>query len=150
MGTQEYVRQRVKKYYREEDVNCATTMLKILSEKFGIELSGQVIDSARGMHGAGRYGAQCGLVEGALMFLGILGGVRKIPDAGIIEACQMFAKQFERQFSSLSCRVLRPEGFHPGNPPHLCEALTCEAVCFSIEFVQNILRQSASEDNFFR
>ena len=144
MELEEFVRQRVKKYYWEDDVNCATTTLKILSEKFGVELTQQVLDSALGMHGAGHYGAQCGLVEGALMFLGIIGRARGIPDSKITEACQMFARQFEQRFSSLLCRILRPEGFHPDNPPHLCEALSCDAIGFSIEFVQNVLRQRAS------
>ena len=141
MGLQEVIRQRVKTYYWEDDLNCATTTLKILSEQFGVELAPQVIDSALGMHGAGKYGAQCGLVEGTLMFLGIIGRTEKIPDASIVEACQTFARQFEQQFSSLLCRALRPEGFHPGNPPHLCEKLTCEAIGFNVEFVQNSLEQ---------
>jgi hypothetical protein len=64
------VRERVHTYYWRNDINCAITTLKILSERFGIELSAQVIDSALGMHGAGEYGAQCGLVEGVLMFKG--------------------------------------------------------------------------------
>lgn len=141
MELQEFVRQRVKRYYWEEDVNCATTTLKILSERFGVDLSPQVIAAALGMHGAGKYGAQCGLVEGTLMFLGILGRVRNISDARIVEACRLFAQQFEQQFSSLLCRDLRPEGFHPDNPPHLCEALTCDAVRWNIEFVHRVFCQ---------
>jgi len=31
----------------------------------------QLLDAAVGMHGAGKYGAQCGLVEGSLMFIGL-------------------------------------------------------------------------------
>ncbi|GAK58041.1 hypothetical protein U27_05014 [Candidatus Vecturithrix granuli] len=142
MELQDFVQQRVKEYYWEDDVNCATTTLKILSERFGIELSSQVIDSALGMHGAGKYGAQCGLVEGMLMFLGILGRAQNIPDDRIVEACRCFARQFEQQFSSLLCRDLRPEGFHSDNPPHLCETLTCDAVCFNIEFVQQVFCQT--------
>ncbi len=69
------IRQRVSKSYWEQDRNCATTALSVLSEIFGIELHSQTIDSALAMHGAGKYGAQCGLVEGALMFMGIWGRV---------------------------------------------------------------------------
>jgi hypothetical protein len=143
MEIAELVRQRVKKYYWENDLNCATTMLKILAEIFGVELAPQVLDAALGMHGAGKYGAQCGLVEGTLMFLGILGRAQKIPDARMVAACQMFAKQFEQRFSSLNCRVLRPEGFHPDNPPHLCEALTCAAAQVSITFARTVVCQDS-------
>ncbi|MDY0093851.1 MAG: C-GCAxxG-C-C family protein [Candidatus Vecturithrix sp.] len=138
MELQNFVQHRVKKYYWEDDVNCATTTLHILSEQFGVELSSQVIDAALGMHGAGKYGAQCGLVEGTLMFLGIMGRSQNLSDARIVEACWLFAHQFEQRFSSLRCQDLRPEGFHPDNPPHLCESLTCDAVCFNIEFIQRL------------
>ena len=85
-GMSEFVKSRVAKYYWEDDINCATTSLKILSEKFGVDLSDQVVDAAVGMHGAGEYGAQCGLVEGALMFLGISGRRQHIPDEAIVRA----------------------------------------------------------------
>ncbi len=135
MKTEEFVKTRVFKYYWKDDINCATTTLKILSEVFEIELNKQVIDAAIGMHGAGKYGAQCGVVEGTLMFLGIFGRENNIPDNIIVDSCREFANQFENEFNSLQCSILRPEGFHPDNPPHLCEPLTCKAVEFSINFI---------------
>ena len=135
MKTEEFVKTRVSKYYWQDDVNCATTILKILSEVFDVKLNKQVIDAAIGMHGAGKYGAQCGLVEGTLMFLGIFGRENNIPDNIIVDSCREFANQFENKFKSLQCSILRPEGFHPDNPPHLCEPLTCKAVEFSINFI---------------
>ena len=142
METKEFVQKRVKKYYWDDNINCATTNLKILSEKFGIELSEQIIDSALGMHGAGEYGAQCGLVEGTLMFLGILGRTLNISDDDIIISCNRFASQFEKNFNSLLCSILRPEGFSLNNPSHLCEKFTCEAVCFNIEFITKFKNES--------
>ncbi len=130
-----FIQEKVKEYYWNDDINCATTNLKILSEKYDIELSYQIIDSAIGMHGAGQYGAQCGLVEGTLMFIGIMGRKLAIPDNDIINACNEFAQQFENKYKSLSCDVLRPKGFSVDNPPHLCEDFTCQAVQFNIEFV---------------
>lgn len=146
MEIQKFIQSRVKKYYWEEDLNCATTTLMILSEHFDVNLSQQVLDSALGMHGAGEYGAQCGLVEGTLLFLGIWGRLQKIPDEAIVEACRCYARQFDLQFSSLDCRVLRPEGFHPDNPPHLCEGLTCDAVRFNLEFVRGVFRRLPESD----
>jgi len=73
LDTLTLVQQRVHEYYWRDDANCATTTLKILSETLAVEVCDQVIDAALGMHGAGGYRAQCGLVEGALMFLGIAG-----------------------------------------------------------------------------
>lgn len=137
----EFVRSRVARYYWEDDINCATTTLNILAEHFGIEVHQQVKDAAVGMHGAGEYGAQCGLVEGALMFLGIIGGEKGMADEAVVEACRDFAAAFEQRFGSLNCRVLRPQGFRAENPPHLCESLTCEAIEFSLAFVTNWLQR---------
>ena len=139
LDTQSFVQERIKKYYGNDDLSCTTANLKILSEKFNIKLSDQVYDSAVGMHGAGEYGAQCGLVEGTLMFLGIIGRLMHVPDEETVYSCNEFARKFEKQFSSLLCSILRPQGFHPNNPPHICEGLTCKAICFNIEFVGNFI-----------
>ncbi len=125
----------VRECYWRDGVNCATTMLRALSRSQGIELHPQVLAAATGMHGAGSYGAQCGLVEGGLMFLGVWGGTAGLGDAEIEEACNAFARGFEARFGSLSCRVLRPQGFAPGQPPHMCEGLTVEAVSWAVVWV---------------
>lgn len=137
MTKEKFIEDRVHEYYWTDDINCATTTLKILSEVFVIKLKDQIIDAAIGMHGAGEFGAQCGLVEGTLMFMGIAGRAKGIQDEIIIKSCQDFARQFEVHFGNLQCRVLRPQGFKLDNPPHLCEGLTREGILFSIEFISN-------------
>ena len=131
----EFVKERVSKCYWELDENCATATLNILSEVFEIELNSQTVDAALGMHGAGKYGAQCGLVEGTLMFLGIFGRQNNMQDEIIIDVCRDFAKQFEDKFNSLQCRVLRPQGFNSDNSLHLCERLKCQEVEFAIKYI---------------
>lgn len=132
---QALVRRRVHRAYWDHDWNCAVTTLRILGEVFDLAIDQQVLDAAIGMHGAAGYRAQCGLVEGALMFLGILGKDRGYPDEAVVETCYRFAETFEGRFGSLLCRELRPEGFKPDNPPHLCEDLTRRAILFDIDFV---------------
>ena len=78
MNYKNLIEQKIKDYYWTDDINCATTTIKILAEVFNTKINSQVIDSALGMHGAGEYGAQCGLVEGTLMFLGIFMEKKKI------------------------------------------------------------------------
>ncbi len=137
MDIKEYINGRVEHFYWSEDVNCAIATLRILGEVMGIELSAQVIDAATGMHGAGKFGAQCGLVEGSLMFLGILGRQEGLPEEEISESCYKLAFGFERHFGSLMCRDLRPQGFGDDQPPHLCEELTKQAVLFAVEFIND-------------
>ncbi|MEE4241791.1 MAG: C-GCAxxG-C-C family protein [Desulfopila sp.] len=134
------IEERVREYYWKDDLNCAITNLKILSEIFSLRLSEQVISAAIGMHGAGKYGAQCGLVEGTLMFLGIIGKEYNIREETVVAQCREYAQQFEDTFKSLSCSVLRPEGFNKENPEHLCEKLTCAAIEFNKDFVALCIR----------
>ncbi len=140
MTSTDFVRRRVEQYYWGQDLNCAATALLVLAEKHDIELSPQVIAAATGLHGAGEYGAQCGLVEGGLMFLGIVGRARAIPEERIVNACRRFAFEFEKRFTSLLCRELRPDGFHLDQPPHLCEQITCRAIEFTLSFVGAFVR----------
>jgi C_GCAxxG_C_C family probable redox protein len=135
MTKEEFVRGRVHEYYWEADLNCATTALKTLADYFSIAIHEQVIAAAVGMHGAGRFGAQCGLVEGALLFLGILGKVKGLSEEETVTACREFAGQFETRFGSLQCRILRPQGFKTNLPPHLCERLSNEALLLGLDFM---------------
>jgi len=139
-----HVEEQVHRFYWEQDLNCATSNLVLLAERFGMALHPQVMDAALGMHGAGKYGAQCGLVEGGLLFIGIIGRERGVPDEETVQACQDFARRFEARFGSLLCRELRRELRPRGFPPelageHICEGLTVEAILFSIAFVADWL-----------
>ena len=126
---------RVHTYYHLDHLNCVTTTLKILAVQCNLPLAGLVLDAAVGMHGAGGYRAQCGLVEGTLLFLGVLGRAKGYADQETVDLCCRYAKSFEEQFSSLLCRELRPEGFAPDQPPHLCEGLSCRSIEFSAAFI---------------
>ena len=143
MDAKRLIDDRVHEYYWTYDWNCAKTTLKILSELFEIDLADQVLQAAAGLDGAGRYGAQCGLVEGALMFIGITGAMRGLTDQKVEEICYSFAESFERRFGSLLCSVLRPEGFRPDNPPHLCENLSQSTVLFAHGFLKECFRWDA-------
>ena len=131
------IRRRVHELYWRYDANCATTTLDILSGLHGIELQTQVMQAAVGMHGAGGHRDQCGLVEGGLMLLGILGAARGLDREAIVEICCEYAEAFVGGFGSLLCRELRPEGFSPDNPPHLCEDLTVRAIGFTHDFARS-------------
>ncbi len=129
------VRAEVRTCYWRDDVNCATTMLRVLGRARGLDMHPLVLAAATGMHGAGRYGAQCGLVEGGLMFLGVWGREMGRPEAWITERCNAYARGFEECFGSLLCRVLRPQGFAEGQPPHQCEGLTLDAALWAVTWV---------------
>lgn len=131
---QELINSRVHDYYWNEDLSCAVTTLKILSELFYPNLHPQVIEAAFGLN-AGRFGSQCGLVEGALLFIGSYGSYRNMNKENITAICHEFCRKFQARFGSLLCNELRTQGFSPDNPPHLCENITKKAVAFSAQYI---------------
>ena len=126
---------KVHALYWNQNLNCARTMLLCLGDRFHGAIAPQTLQAAVGMHGAGRFRAQCGLVEGALMFAGIIGSCDGHSDKDIESLCFRFAEAFTNRFGSLLCRDLRPGGFQPSDPPHACESLTVQAVCFAEDFL---------------
>ncbi|UCD56261.1 MAG: C_GCAxxG_C_C family protein [Candidatus Hydrogenedentota bacterium] len=131
----EFVADRVRDAYWNEDIHCVPTVLRILGELFGLDVHEQVYASCWGLNGAGNYGAQCGLVEGTLMFISLIAGREGIDTVETWQACSDFASDYEKRFGSLRCCELRPEGFNDDDPPHLCEVLTVESVVFSARFI---------------
>jgi C_GCAxxG_C_C family probable redox protein len=135
----DFIRMRVHDYFWKADLNCAGTTLMVMAEHFSVDIEQQVLDAASGMHGAGGYRAQCGIVEGSLMFIGILGKCHSISETEISSFCSNFAAHFEQDFGSLSCAILRPTGFRSDDPSHLCEPLTVRAVTFTIPLIETWL-----------
>jgi len=136
----EYITKRVHELYWHDDINCARTAILCLGELFETVVEPQIIWSAVGLHGAGGYRAQCGLVEGTLMFVGIYFHILGKTESEIVSACYDFASAFDKAFGSLRCLELRPTGFSENNPPHLCENLTCKAIEFTYCYILEILK----------
>ena len=133
------IENRIDFLYKAKHFNCAQTTLTILSEIFDAEIHHQIIEGAIGLNGAGQYRAQCGLVEGVLVFLGIYGKAKDLTEDRIVVVCNQFAREFEARFGSLSCKDLRPQGFNPNDPPHQCQELTNESLLFAKDFVNEKL-----------
>ena len=138
MDVEGYIRETVHRLYYGYDINCACTTLICLSHLLSMPVPEEVLHCAAGMHGAGGYRAQCCLVEGALMAIGLYGASKGHDRGWISQACYGFAESFEKEFSSLRCRELRPGGFSASDPPHLCENLTCRAIAFSYRYITSI------------
>jgi C_GCAxxG_C_C family probable redox protein len=134
------IQNQVHKYYYDHDLNCARTSLYILSEIFDVDLTSQVKAAAVGLHGAGGFRAQCGLVEGALMFIGIYFASQNIDEDVIVSHCYRFGEAFNQEFGSLKCYNLRPQGFNIDDEPHMCEDLSRRAVCFTYDFIKKIIQ----------
>ena len=136
MTLEELVATRVENMYHDLDLSCAHTTLKILAEVFDTEVSQQVYDSSSGMlGGGGYYGAQCGLVQGGVMFIGILGSRHRLDKETLSQHCFDYSAQAEKELGSLLCREIRPEGFADDNPPNLCEPRTVQSIVSAARFI---------------
>lgn len=112
--------------------------MKLLEEVYKIPLNDQVIKAAYGMNGAGKYGAQCGLVEGMIMFLGIWSSLQGMSYCQTQKLCNSFAKKFEKTFGSLLCSRLRPEAEASArDSDHACEELKINAILMDLDFLDN-------------
>ena len=67
------VRQRIDTLFSTGENNCAMTVLRVYGEVFETPVDAQVIDAAWCMPGAGGVKHLCGLVGGAVMFVGVWG-----------------------------------------------------------------------------
>lgn len=136
MDAHEQITAWVHHCYWDKDINCARTTLFCLSELCRLPLHTQISQAAVGLNGAGRTGGQCGLLEGALLFLGIRGAASGKTDKEIVSLCGQYASAFRQRFGGTDCRELRPGGFRKGDPPHRCEGITVDATCFAWDFVR--------------
>ena len=136
----ECIKNWVHELYWNDDINCARTAIICLSELFETAVEPQTIWSAVGLHGAGGYRAQCGIVEGTLMFIGIYLHELGKTESEIVSACYNFASAFEKEFGSLRCFELRPMGFLYIYPPHMCENLTCDGIEFAYQYILQVIK----------
>lgn len=127
-------------FYHEAGINCAIGTLMLLSEFYDLELDSQVVNAATGLHGAGKYGAQCGLLEGGLMFIGIYGKHHDLKKTEIVNLCYDWAKTFEDGMGSLVCKGLRPYPFTSEDATkHLCEPISVKALNIAVRFMDERL-----------
>ncbi|MEE9442834.1 MAG: C-GCAxxG-C-C family protein [candidate division Zixibacteria bacterium] len=134
MTVKNIIAERVHHLFWDKDWPCVPAVLTIYKEIFKADINDDVIAASRGLNGGGQYGAQCGLLEANLMFIALLGKERDYTQEQINELCAEFSGCFEKKFKSLLCREIRPEGFVPENPPHLCETRTVDSMLFALEF----------------
>lgn len=135
MQTEQEAARLARRVYQSFEVNCAQTVLLSLSELFPIALEPQVLDAAIAMNGAARRGGQCGVLEGALMFMGLYFAANGFEREKSIDLCGRFVDLFKDNFGSVSCTDLRPAGFCQPAPRHVCAELIEKGVGLSWSFI---------------
>lgn len=129
-----FVQQRVTTYFTSGDNNCAMTVLRVLSETFETPVAQQVIDAAQCMPGAGGVDHLCGLVSGALMFVGVWGAQNGLHRQTLRPLTSSFSQAVEERFGSLMCSELRPAAG--------CGPLAVAFLTFTIPYLESHLPQT--------
>lgn len=136
MDSVKEIKEKIHEMYWEQQGSCANIMLHCLSELMNLKLERQVSACVTGLHGAEKFGAQCGLALAGQMFIGIYYRQMDKEDAGAVSCCAQYAETFSNKFGSLVCSELRRSGYIYSDPRHLCEQLTCDAVIITYNFLK--------------
>jgi len=140
MDIANFVDKQVHENFWEKDLNCSTNILMLLAEIKSIKLDKQVIHSVAGMDGLNPLKVPCGLLSGALMFLGIFGREKNIPNSQLSRHYYEYSKYFQRKFGDTSCKNLNSKKESLGLLPFSCENLTKDVVIFTIDFIDKHLK----------
>ena len=125
------VQQRVATLFSTGENNCAMTVLRVYSEVFETPIDDQVIDAAWCMPGAGGVKHLCGLVGGAVMFVGVWGAQQGLHRKALSPITRTLNGAIQAKFGSLDCRDLRRE--------EGCSALASEFLNFTIPILASAL-----------
>lgn len=101
------LRDRVKKYFLDEELNCAESMLAAANEEYGLGLTPGEIELMRGFGGGMGYGTTCGAISGSIAALSKLICVKVDKDTAH-EVTSGFLEEFEKRFASSRCDDLVP------------------------------------------
>ena len=129
MTSSAWLQEQVRLYFTSGKYNCTMTTLKVLTEVFEVPLHPQVLDAARMAPGAGGTGGLCGLVTGALMFVGLWDAQHRIPRDQLWPLTQGMMAEIRERFGSVQCEVLEND----------CSKLTFEMLSFLIPYLRQAL-----------
>lgn len=101
------LRDKVKKYFLDEERNCAESMLLAANEEYNLGLAEGEIELMRGFGGGMGAGITCGAISGCIAALSKLICIKVDKDTahGITAG---FIGEFEKRFDSTLCSALTP------------------------------------------
>ncbi len=106
------IRDYVKKYYIDQNRNCAESLLLAANEALGLELQETDVRLIAGFGGGIGCGDLCGAVAGSVAVLGralLKGPARDTPDFG--KRCAALKQALETKLCAIHCKELKPKNF---------------------------------------
>lgn len=101
------LRDKVKKYFLDEDKNCAESMLLAANEEYSIGLTDSEIEIMCGFGGGMGYGLTCGAISGSVAALSKL-ICCKVDKETSHNVTAGFIGEVEKRFEGTNCSYLTP------------------------------------------
>ncbi|MDI2882328.1 C-GCAxxG-C-C family protein [Clostridioides difficile] len=118
----ENVRVTAEQYYRNGDFYCSEAIVKVIKDKFELDITDEIISMASGFPvGVGGAGCTCGAVTGGIMSLGLFFGRNKAKDEKVNKTMELSKELhdfFKEKNKSLCCRILT-KGMTLGTKEHM-------------------------------
>ena len=106
------IRDYAKKYYGEQNRNCAESVFLAANEALGLGLREEDAKLIAGFGGGLGCGSLCGALAGAVAILGrVMVGDKAHTAAGFKDACAALKKDFETRLGSILCAEIKPNNF---------------------------------------
>ena len=107
------IRDYAKKYYGEQNRNCAESVFLAANEALGLGLRDEDAKLIAGFGGGIGCGSLCGALAGAVAILGrAMVEDKAHTAAGFREACAALKKDFEARLGSILCSEIKPKNFN--------------------------------------
>ncbi|MFR1808683.1 MAG: C-GCAxxG-C-C family (seleno)protein, partial [Pygmaiobacter massiliensis] len=102
------LKERAKKYYLQENRNCAEAVLMAANEVYGLDIPPESIAMIGGFGGGMGCGGVCGALSGAVAAVGKRVIETKAHDTeGLSETCATLVEDFEKELGSTLCTELK-------------------------------------------
>ncbi len=102
------LKERAKKYYLQENRNCAEAVLMAANEVYGLDIPPESIAMIGGFGGGMGCGGVCGALSGAVAAVGKRVIETKAHDTeGLSETCAALVEDFEKELGSTLCTELK-------------------------------------------
>lgn len=123
------LRDNVRDYFLNQDYNCAETTLRVLNDRYGLNLQEADFKLVSGFGGGCGYGIICGALAGAIAAMGkMLVDERAHVTPNFKETCGEYCKCFADCLGSTACADLRPKYFR--EDIRCAEAIEAAMDCF--------------------
>ncbi|MBR5520430.1 MAG: C-GCAxxG-C-C family protein [Oscillospiraceae bacterium] len=129
-----------KKYYLEENQNCAVSLLLGTSDTYNLGLTINDAQLLAGFGGGMACGNLCGALAGAVAAMGkVFLAEGETRSETLTEACRGFVKAFEEKWGTTLCAPIKEKNVK--DPETRCQLTVVETGNMLQEFIDEILKK---------